>query len=518
MVFSSTFFLFLFLPLTLVGYYLIRRELRNAFLLLMSLIFYGIGEPSFVFVMMASILVNYLLGLAIGASQNAVVPLRRFLLVLAVGANLSLLFYYKYFDFAVGILNRLFGVSIPLRHIALPIGISFFTFQGMSYVLDVYLKKTSAQKNPIHVALYIALFPQLIAGPIVRYTEISREIKDRKETMEDFASGVTRFSFGLAKKAVLANTFALLADQTFATAPEELGAGLAWLGALAYTLQIYFDFSGYSDMAIGLGRMFGFHFQENFRYPYTATSVREFWRRWHISLSSWFRDYVYIPLGGSRKGNVYLHLLLVFFLTGLWHGADWKFVLWGMWHGCFLILERWKNFGQQQWGRKKSVLQGYERDSVLQQHQSENNAATQGQPDLKQKKWDWLRSFGGWVYTMLIVVFGWVLFRAEDLSYALRYIGAMFGRGSDLAQSFVYTLQDYGVIFLVGIFCVAPILPFLQNFLEKHMVSDDTKSFKGIFSMQMFPIIQILVCVIVLLLGIAYTVAGTYNPFIYFNF
>ena len=470
MVFSSTIFLFCFLPATLVGYYLIRQELRNAFLLVMSLLFYAAGEPKFVFVMMASIAANYFLGLLLWRSQNSSRFLRRVLLVVTVGINLGILFYYKYFDFVVSNVNGLLGAVIPLRHIVLPIGISFFTFQGMSYVLDVYMGKSQVQKNPLNVALYIALFPQLIAGPIVRYSDINAEIVHRRETLEDFSSGVSRFSVGLAKKIVLSNSFALLADKAFGMSPSELGVGMAWLGAIAYTFQIYFDFSGYSDMAIGLGRMFGFHFLENFNYPYISTSVTVFWRRWHISLSSWFRDYVYIPLGGNRRGNVYLHLLTVFFLTGLWHGASWNFVVWGLWHGMFLIIER--------------IFRNKEVHLPI--------------PKLLQ-----------WTYTMLIVVIGWVFFRAADLNAAVEYLKCMIGFGGGVAwPEFTYTLQDYAVTFWVGAVASLPMIPVLKNWAARRSY---------IIRLGM-TFCEVIVCIALLYIGISYTVTSTYNPFIYFNF
>ncbi len=468
MVFSSTIFLFMFLPATLLGYYLIRHELRNVFLLLMSLLFYAAGEPKFVFVMLLSIVANYLLGLLIWYSKNKTIWFQRVFLILSLFVNLGILFYYKYYDFAIGNINSMFGSEVSLRHIVLPIGISFFTFQGMSYVLDVYLGKSEVQKNPINVALYIALFPQLIAGPIVRYSDINKEIASRRENINDFASGVQRFTVGLAKKVILSNNFALLADYAFNMPSEQLEVGLAWLGAIAYTFQIYFDFSGYSDMAIGLGRMFGFHFLENFNYPYIAQSVTNFWRRWHISLSSWFRDYVYIPLGGNRTGNVYLHLLTVFFLTGLWHGASWNFVVWGLWHGMFLIVERL----------------------------ARNRSTTVSLPSAVK-----------WLYTMLVVVIGWVFFRAENLSAAVSYLQSMFGLNSIAGQMTMYALQDYGVTFILGIICMLPILHKYKVWREKSDLHQRASY-----------ILEPLLCGILLLLGIAFTVSSAYNPFIYFNF
>lgn len=465
MVFSSIIFLFLFLPVTLFGYYLIRQDLRNVFLLLMSLLFYAAGEPWFVMIMIASIAGNYILGLLLGLARGRKF-LKRSILAAVLAMNLGILFYFKYYDFAASNLNALIGTDIPLRHITLPIGISFFTFQGMSYVLDVYMGKCEVQRNPLQVALYISLFPQLIAGPIVRYSDVSREIAVRRETLDDFASGVQRFTIGLAKKVILSNQFALLADQTFGTIPAQLGAGMAWLGAIAYTFQIYFDFSGYSDMAIGLGRMFGFHFRENFDYPYTAASVTVFWRKWHISLSSWFRDYVYIPLGGNRHGNVYLHLIIVFFLTGLWHGASWNFVVWGLWHGAFLIIER--------------VLR--------------NRNITISAPSVLK-----------WIITMLVVVIGWVFFRAADLHAAIAYLKCMFGAAG--FGNVFYTLQDYGVVFVLGAFAMLPITKKYRSLCETYVVCQKVSN-----------VLEPLACGVILVIGIAYTVSSTYNPFIYFNF
>lgn len=466
MVFSSTIFLFSFLPTTLIGYYLLGKKFRNFFLLLMSLLFYAVGEPKFVFVMMASIAINFVLGIALEKNSNSL-NYRRFILFLALLANLGLLFYYKYFDFTVVNLNTLFNTHIALRYIVLPIGISFFTFQGMSYIFDIYMGKAEVQKNPLHVALYIALFPQLIAGPIVRYTDINREITERKETLSDFASGIERFTIGLAKKVILANSFAQLADMAFNTPANKLGMGLAWLGAIAYTLQIYFDFSGYSDMAIGLGRMFGFHFRENFNYPYIACSVQDFWRRWHISLSTWFRDYVYIPMGGNRSGNVYIHLFVVFFLTGLWHGASWNFIVWGLWHGLFLMMERIF--------RKRELL----RIPI----------------PIK------------WLYTILIVIVGWVFFRAANITAALAYLKSMAGTVTVHDFNALYTWQDYRVTFLLGIICM---LPLAEKYGKWKKASDFWKNFSYL--------LEPVGCGLLLLIGIAYTVASTYNPFIYFNF
>ncbi|MBQ9565082.1 MAG: MBOAT family protein, partial [Synergistaceae bacterium] len=426
------------------------------------------GGRRFVFILIALTVANYMLGLAMGKSRKSANLARCLLLSLALATNLGVLFYYKYYDFAIANVNLLFGTQLALRHIVLPLGISFFTFQGMSYVLDVFIGKTRAQRNPLNVALYIALFPQLIAGPIVRYSDISQEIVSRREALSDFASGVQRFAVGLAKKIILANSVAPLADMAFGTIPDNLSTGAAWLGAIAYTFQIYFDFSGYSDMAIGLGRMFGFHILENFNYPYVARSVQDFWRRWHISLSTWFRDYVYIPMGGNRRGNVYAHLFTVFFLTGLWHGASWNFIVWGLWHGFFLIVERI----------------GWERDAQI------------SAPGIVKQ-----------IYTMLVVVAGWVFFRATNLKTAIAFLGCMCGVMGVSSVGLEYLLQDYGVTLLLCAVCALPLSRGYAWLREKSPVLRKA----GI-------VMEPLCCGILLLVGIAYTVTSTYNPFIYFNF
>lgn len=340
MVFSSMTFLWLFLPLVFVLSLIIRRpRLQNYLLLIFSLLFYAWGEPVYLFLMLFSILMNWTFGLLIEKSAAH----KKLFLVLDIIGNLGLLGYFKYTNFILDTIRRLLpSASVPVTHIALPIGISFFTFQAMSYVIDLYRGRYRAQKNLFHLALYISFFPQLIAGPIVQYKDIEDQIMHRKRTPEKIASGIRRFIYGLGKKVIISNLVASSVDKLFALSPENMTGVMAWTAAILYTLQIYYDFSGYSDMAIGLGRMFGFEFLENFNYPYISKSIREFWRRWHISLSSWFRDYVYIPLGGNRKGEVrtYINNIIVFFLTGLWHGASWNFVGWGLYHGFFIIIER----------------------------------------------------------------------------------------------------------------------------------------------------------------------------------
>ena len=458
MVFSSVEFIFIFLPICLIGYYLIskkHRTARNAFLLVMSLAFYAAGEPKFVAVMVASIVINYGMALLIASAEGN----RRAgtaILALALALDLALLFYYKYIWFAIDTLNRAFKLSLDYIYVTLPIVISFFTFQEMSYVIDVYRGKVPVQKNPLIVALYVAFFPQLIAGPIVRYSDICEEIQSRKETADDFAYGITRFAEGLAKKTILANNLAVAADYAFNLRPELLGTGVAWIGAVAYSLQIFYDFSGYSDMAIGLGRMFGFHILENFNFPYVSGSISEFWRRWHMSLSSWFRDYVYIPLGGSRKGNVYGNLLVVFALTGLWHGASWTFVVWGLWNGFFVIAER---FAKNHLHLKMPGILSH-------------------------------------VYTLFVCVTGWVFFRAIGMQEALAYLKSMFVFTKGVPNDALYALSDFGPMILISALFSIPLIK--REKLPK--------------------ILQLVFTVILLVMGLLFVISGTYNPFIYFNF
>ncbi|MDX5322882.1 MAG: MBOAT family protein, partial [Exiguobacterium sp.] len=387
MLFSSTIFLFWFLPIVLILYYVSPRFLKNTVLLVASLLFYAWGEPIYTAVMLASIVMNYAFGLLVDNNRDNKKK-AKWLVAGMVAGNVLLLSVFKYTSFIIENVNAITGLELTDPKIPLPIGVSFFTFQAMSYVIDVYRKDGKVQRNPLDLALYISLFPQLVAGPIVRYQTVADEINDRKETMDDFASGIQRFVIGLAKKMLLANNAGYVADQIFSQNAGEMSMGLAWIGIIAYSLQIYFDFSGYSDMAIGLGRMFGFHFLENFNYPYISKSVSEFWRRWHISLGSWFRDYVYIPLGGNRGSawKLYRNLAIVWILTGVWHGASWTFIAWGAYYGLFIMLER----------------------------------AFLGA---------WLKALPAplaHAFTLFVVIIGWVFFRADDFPYALSYLSAMF--------------------------------------------------------------------------------------------
>ena len=465
MLFSSLEFLFLFLPACIVGYYAMPRVLKNAWLLAASLFFYAWGEPSFVVLMVASIAVNYVLALVIDPRGDSPRACHRAVLAAGVALNLGFIFVYKYANFATGVARAWFPSlqgAIPQTSIVLPIGISFFTFQAMSYLVDVY-RGVPAQKNPVNMALYIALFPQLIAGPIVRYNTVADQIVSRRESLEKFGSGVGRFVVGFNKKVLLANFFAVTADNMFAA--ERLSVCGAWLGALAYTFQIFFDFSGYSDMAIGLGRMFGFEFLENFNYPYISRSVTEFWRRWHMSLGSWFRDYVYFPLGGSRvssKSRLIFNLSVVWLATGVWHGANWTFILWGVLYGVLIIVEKLTN-----WPRRVDA------SKVL--------------------------SALGWIVTMFFVVLGWVLFRAETLSAAGRYIGAMFGANADSWCNYgaVFEFMELRVLLAVAVLASIPWVTKMPRLLKPFWY---------------------LLQAVLFLASISCLVMNSHNPFIYFNF
>lgn len=496
MVFSTIIFLCVFLPLTITGYYLLPGWGKNVWLLVCSIFFYGWGEPDFVWIMLGSIICNYLFGLLLARFSDK--PWKKGILFAAVILNLGILFVFKYFTFVAETFKQITGGSFDVVQIALPIGISFYTFQGLSYVVDVYRSEGKldeegrpirvVQRNLMYLALYIAMFPQLIAGPIVRYHDIQPYLAKRVHSVEKFAKGVERFIIGLAKKVILANVVGEMANAILESDVNMLGMTTAWLGAVAYTLQIYFDFSGYSDMAIGLGRIFGFEFMENFNYPYISCSIKEFWRRWHISLSGWFRDYLYIPLGGSKKGNVYWHLFLVFLATGIWHGAAWGFVAWGLYHGFFRLAEYY--FEQRQ--RKKMLALA---------------AGQQTQKQTGQKlPFASLKRFAGWLYTMVVVVVGWVIFAKVNLGDGLRYLAVMFGvkRNSFTAYdiSFYLTRQNCFFLFVAILACV-PWKQLIKNTGENSLV----------------------VCGIrrVLLLGLlvlsfVFIINSSYNPFIYFRF
>jgi len=475
MVFSSTVFLFIFLPVVLGIYFLLPRMFRNSWLLVMSLLFYAWGAKAFTVAMLGSIGVNYLLGLIVDRTRGrASAP---WVVAAGVVVNLSLLICYKYAGFLVDLLNPVLVLlhirPVHMNPIHMPIGISFFTFHAISYVVDVYRGHAKVQRNFFNFALYESLFPQLVAGPIIRYQDIADQIDERHERLVDFGYGVRRFILGLSKKVLVANMLATPASQIFDMRAEALTAPVAWLGAVCYALQIYFDFSGYSDMAIGLGRMFGFKFVENFNYPYISCSIQEFWRRWHISLSTWFRDYLYIPLGGNRvpPWRVYFNLVTVFFLCGLWHGASWNFVIWGLLHGMFLVLER------QRWMA------------------------------WMEKLWRPLRH----LYAMVVVLVGWVFFRAENLPLACTYLQAMagFGHGNSAAQHASQYLNP-----LEWTALAAGVIGSLPLAMVTRRVDDGKPAaLENVFAVAR----TAMLCLLFLLCSMELA-AGTYNPFIYFRF
>lgn len=471
MVFSSVAFLVYFLPALLLVYFLVPRRGRNLVLLVFSLVFYGYGGARLLPLLLAAVAADYLGGLGAGLCKSRAA--RRLSVAFAACAGLGLLGYFKYAAFAVLQLNLL-GLALPVPDVVLPIGISFYTFQGLSYVIDVYRDRSLVQKNPLRVALYVALFPQLVAGPIVRYPDVAGDLADRRESVEGAASGVVRFCFGLGKKMLLANALGAVADAAFGHAPGTLGAVQAWAGAVAYTGQIYFDFSAYSDMAIGLGRIFGFTFPENFNYPYVAASVTEFWRRWHITLSGWFRDYVYIPLGGSRRGKLrqFGNLAVVWLLTGLWHGANWTFILWGAW---FLLLLSGEKF---LWGGALKKLPGFFRRA----------------------------------YTMLAVMMSWVLFRAESVSGALSYFGAMLGLDGVGPGEGVYYILEYLPELLLGAVACLPVKDWARERAERLTGSRPALRYAAL---RLAPAAMAFA---VLLLSYMKLATGSFNPFIYFQF
>lgn len=483
MLFSSPIFLFLFLPIVLTVYVLLPGiRARNIWLLLMSLVFYAWGQVDFILLLLASTLMNYGLGLWVGGGKNA--ANRKLAIAVAVFVNIGLLAFFKYSNFTVGLLNSLLnhaGIApLQLPCVPLPIGISFFTFHALSYVIDVYRRKWKAATDPKDVALYIFFFPQLIAGPILRWSAIGPQLVRRTVSRDVFADGIRRFVGGLAKKMIIANTVALPADQIFSLPADERTAPVAWFGILCYTLQIYFDFSGYSDMAVGMGKMLGFKFLENFHFPYLAQSIRDFWRRWHISLATWFRDYLYIPLGGNRisKGRTCFNLMAVFFLCGLWHGASWTFVVWGLYHGFFLVLERTR-FG-----------------------------------DLQAKLPQLLRH----LYAVFVVMMGWVIFRANTFAAAGDYFQALFGLSR---VPFAQSLASYMTNQIVwaagfGILFSGPLWNWLRTVSAKTRQASPVAYHSVVRSVG--SILEIILIVALLLISSAWLAGGTYNPFIYFRF
>ena len=463
MVFSSLVFLWLFLPIVIGTYFLAQEKYRNLLLLIASLFFYAWGEPIYVLVMIFSIVINYVCGQLIGGESAK----NKMALVIGVIINLSLLGVFKYSGFIVENINALTGLQLALKPLALPIGISFYTFQSISYLVDIYRGVCQPQKNLVKMGLFISFFPQLIAGPILKYYNIAEQIDNRKTTWTLANEGAQRFIIGLGKKVIIANILAKTADEIFALNMADMSTMDAWLGIIAYTFQIYFDFSGYSDMAIGLGRIFGFRINENFNYPYLATSIQDFWRRWHISLSTWFKEYLYIPLGGNRAGKLktYRNLLIVFFMTGLWHGASWNFVVWGMWHGFFIVIEKIIPIEKILYCR------------LLQM-----------------------------VYTMLVVICGWVLFRAETLTQALAYWHKMFiPAKTEIITSFGG--REFQLAFVLAMLSCGIVSVLYRKFSDCFKVGDS-----------ILTIIKPICCIGILYLSIILLASNTYNPFIYFRF
>lgn len=477
MVFSSMTFLWIFFPIVLGLYYAcslikntkVKFNLKNIILLIASLIFYAWGGIKYLFLMLTSIIGNYVFALLIDLlDKKEKLKLRKFLFIVCIIFNIGLLFYFKYINFFERILEKIFNFEINLKEVILPIGISFFTFQSMSYVIDVYLRKIKCQKSLLIVTLYVSFFPQLVAGPIVKYIDIENQLQERTENIDQFASGVRRFIFGLGKKVIIANLLGNIAETIFNADLITIGTASAWAGILFYTIQIYYDFSGYSDMAIGLGRMFGFEFCENFNYPYISTSVQEFWRRWHISLSTWFKEYVYIPLGGNRKGKIrtYINLFIVFLLTGLWHGANYTFIAWGILYGIILVIER--------------LFLG---------------------DLLKKNKFKFLN----WLYTMFVVVVLWVFFRAPNIHYAFDFLTKMF----TFSHSLIPVAQTVGllewIVLVIAILCAGPL----------HLISQKLNIDRnGKIYLTLDYILQIFI----LLFSIFLLINSTFNPFIYFQF
>lgn len=466
MVFSSTIFLCVYLPLVLLGYYICPKKGRNLFLLIVSLVFYAWGEPKYVFLMIFSILVNYIFGRLMDKHRENKKRLK-LMLVLSVVIDLGLLSVFKYTDFIITNVNAIFGANFDLLNIALPIGISFYTFQAMSYTIDVYRDDVRVQKNLIDFGMYITMFPQLIAGPIVRYADVQDQLAERSVTTADFSEGIMRFVVGLGKKVLLANQMGAVWSDIYALGGD-VSALMAWTGAIAYTFQIYFDFSGYSDMAIGLGRMFGFKFPENFRYPYQSVSITDFWRRWHITLSTWFKEYLYIPLGGNRRGlaRQALNLLIVWSLTGFWHGAGWNFVMWGLYYFVILFIE------------KLFLL----------------------------KALDKLPKFFRHVYALLLIIIGWVIFASDDVSVLLPYLGSMFGANGAIGGMDVYTLLTKAVLLIIC--CIASTELPKKLFLSAAGAMNE----KAAFTLKSVLMIALLALSMILLIG------DSYNPFLYFRF
>lgn len=467
MLFSSMTFVFMFLPIVCTVYLLARKDLQNHILLIASILFYAWGEPRYLAIMIMTILINYIGANYISRSKNT--THRKWLVGITIILDLSFLFYFKYFNFFVENINELFKTNYNFIKVIMPIGISFYTFQAMSYLIDVYRGEVKVQKDIYKLALYICLFPQLIAGPIVKYHDIDKQITDRETSFDKVNYGVKRFIIGLAKKMLIANTLGAVADKIFSQSVENFDVLTAWVGAIAYSLQLFYDFSGYSDMAIGLGAIFGFKFLENFNYPYISKSITEFWRRWHISLSTWFKEYVYFSLGGNRvtKPRNYFNLLVVFLATGFWHGASWNFIFWGLWHGLFIVIEK---------------ITGWHK-----------------------KTGGWLLSLTQHIYCMLAFVIGWVMFRADTMTYAWDYIKNMFGgiKEHHISSELSYYIGNTEIIaFAAAIICAMPIFTRILETPKSKILH----TVLNVWLMGLF------------FLSAVQIAASTYNPFIYFRF
>ncbi len=474
LVFSSLTFIFFFLPIALVLYYSSPKKLKNIVLLAVSLFFYAWGEPIYIFLMLFSACVDYMHGLLIHKYRLTHKAKARTALISSLVVNIAILTFFKYADFLIGNINSLFGMGIEPLDLPLPIGISFYTFQTMSYSIDVYRGHVKPQKNLITLALYVTLFPQLIAGPIVRYETIAKELQNRKVTSQQFSDGVQLFIIGLGKKVLIANAIGELWFEIQSQSPSDLTVLTAWLGIIAFAFQIYFDFSGYSDMAIGLGKMFGFNFPKNFNYPYIAKSVTEFWRRWHISLGSWFRDYVYIPLGGNKKGQwkTYRNLFIVWGITGLWHGASWNFALWGLYFGVIIAIE------------KAGLLKGLSKLNPFFQH----------------------------VYLIFIILVSWLLFVFEDFSAGFAYAKVLFGLSTNSLYDtqFLYYFYTNSILILIAVFASMPTIRYIQN--------NVLSKWSGSISNSIQQTIAIICFIAILFLCTAYLVDDSFNPFLYFRF
>ena len=466
MLFSSIPFLYYFLTAVIIVYAIMPKRLKNYVLLFSSLFFYGWGGPDYLILMITSIVLGYIYGLLIEKTKGT--KASKGFVILSIVTSIGFLGYFKYADFFIENFNAVFGSEVPLLHVVLPIGISFYTFQILSYTIDVYRGQVPAQKNLGYLATYISMFPQLIAGPIVRYSDVAPQLADRKHTFEDIAIGIRRFVIGLSKKILIANSFGEFCS--IFQASDDKSVLFFWLYAVAFSLQIYFDFSGYSDMAIGFGRMFGFRFLENFNYPYISKSITEFWRRWHMSLGSWFRDYVYIPLGGNRvsKPRWYFNILVVWMLTGFWHGATWNFVVWGLYFAVFLIIE------------KLFLLNKLEKLKALNH-----------------------------IYVLFFVIISFVIFNAADLPEAMQYIGAMFGAGDYplISAECIYYAESYALTFAIAVFAATPIA---KNVINKAKENETREN--------LINVLEVIALVLLVLFTTAYLVDGSFNPFLYFRF